>query len=163
MAISVTGILDTILDDSVLSVTGTTIISVTGVLDTILDNSVLSATVISNIISLEGYIGEDRSILIPIELTGIIDPIFPPPVPPVNFAGLVDPTVAPTLTKSDTANGHLLPGTYRYSYAAWKGTPAQATAPSPTTNITLTAEDTVTLTYPIIEGADGYLVYREDL
>ena len=113
--------------------------------------------------NLEGYAGEPYDILIPVLLTGTIDPIFPPPTPPVDFAGLVDPTVAPTLFKSDTADGHLPAGTYRYSYAAWKGTPAQATAPSPTASITLAVEDTVTLTYPTIEGADGYLVYREDL
>lgn len=112
---------------------------------------------------LAGYPGEAMEILIPIELSGIMDPIFPPPTPPVDFAGLVDPLIAPTLTKSDTAGGHLLVGTYRYSYAAWKGSPAQATAPSPWATITLTAEDTVTLTYPTIAGADGYLVYREDM
>lgn len=112
---------------------------------------------------LSGYPGESNEILVPIELSGLIDPLFPPPIPPVDFAGLVDPFVAPTLTKSDTAGGHLLVGTYRYSYAAWKGTPAQATAPSPWATITLVAEDTVTLTYPTIAGADGYLVYREEL
>lgn len=112
---------------------------------------------------LSGYPGEASEILIKIELSGEIDPLFPAPVPPVDFDGLEDPTVAPTLTKSDTADGHLLVGTYRYSYAAWKGSPAQATAPSPTADITLSAEDTVTLTYPTIVGADGYLVYREDL
>lgn len=109
------------------------------------------------------YNSASSDILIPIVLSGIMSSIFPPPTPPVDFSGLADPTVAPTLTKSDTADGHLLVGTYRYSYAAWKGTPAQATAPSPTADITLTAEDTVTLTYPTIAGADGYLVYREDL
>lgn len=108
--------------------------------------------------------GTDK-ILIPIELSGNLDPLLPPPVPPVNFAGLPDPMVAPTLVASNTDSGHLQSSrTYRYSYAGWKGTPSQATAPSPTADITLGAgQDTVTLTYPTIEGADGYLVYREDL
>lgn len=96
-------------------------------------------------------------------LSGYIDAVFPAPTPPVNFDGLPDPTVAPTLTKADTPNGHLPAGTYRYRYAAWKGTPSQATAPSPSADITLSSEDTVTLTYPITPGADGYLVYREEL
>lgn len=113
--------------------------------------------------TLSGIPGEVNAVQIFFELSGIMDPVFPPPTPPVDFAGLVDPTVAPVLTKSDTVNGHLLVGTYRYSYAAWKGTPVQATAPSPTSDITLTIEDTVTLTYPTIAGADGYLVYREGL
>lgn len=115
------------------------------------------------IAELSGYPGEPNQISIPFELTGIMDPEFPPPVPPVDFDGLADPTVAPTLTKSDTSGGNLIAGTYRYSYAAWKGSPVQATAPSPTADIILAAEDTVTLTYPTIAGADGYLVYREDL
>ncbi len=115
-----------------------------------------------------GYAGLDAEmllpdILIPVSLSGYVDAIFPPPVPPVDFTGLANPTVAPTLTKSDTADGRLLPGQYSYSYAAWKGTPSQATAPSPSAVITLSAEDTVTLTYPTIPGADGYLVYREEL
>lgn len=109
------------------------------------------------------YTGEATNIVIPVLLSGYLDAIFPEPVPPVNFAGLTNPTVAPTVTKSDTADGHLPAGTYRYTYAAWKGTPSQATAPSPSVDITLTTEDTVTLTYPTISGADGYLVYREDL
>lgn len=109
------------------------------------------------------YPGEAFEIQIPIELSGIMDPIFPPPSPPVNFDGLPDPTVAPTLTKSDSPNGYLPAGTYRYWYAAWKGSPTQATAPSPSADITLSTEDTVTLTYPTIPGADGYLVYREAL
>lgn len=103
------------------------------------------------------------SLTVSVELSGHIDAIFPAPTPPVNFAGLPDPTVAPTLVKSDTANGHLPPGTYRYWYAAWRGTTSQVTAPSPSADITLSSEDTVTLTYPTIPGADGYLVYREAL
>jgi hypothetical protein len=114
-------------------------------------------------IDLEGLPNENNDILIGIELTGRLDPVLPPPVPPVDFAGISDPTVAPTLTKSDTADGHLLVGTYRYSYAAWKGSEGQATAPSPTADITLVAEDTVTLTFPTIANADGYLVYREEV
>lgn len=100
---------------------------------------------------------------ISIGLSGRIDAVLPAPTPPINFAGLPDPTVAPTLTKSDTAMGHLPAGTYRYRYAAWKGTPSQATAPSPSADITLSTDDTVTLTYPTTPGADGYIVYREDI
>lgn len=113
--------------------------------------------------NLEAYPGEDNSILIPLQFSGIMDPIFPPPTPPVDFEGLADPTTAPTLTKSTEADGYLAPGTYRYSYSAWKGSQAQSTASSPTAEITLTTENKVTLTYPTITGADGYLVYREDL
>jgi len=109
------------------------------------------------------HIVGSSEVLIPFELSGLMDPLFPPSTPPVDFDGLPDPTVAPTLAKSNTSDGHLATGTYRYSYAAWKGTRAQATAPSPTAEITLSTENTVTLTYPIIDGADGYLVYREDL
>ena len=112
---------------------------------------------------LTSYDGEPTDILVPVFLTGVIDPIYPEPVDPVDFDGLLDPLVAPTLSKSDTAGGHLLAATYRYTYAGWKGTTAQATAPSPPTDITLTDEDTVTLTYPTIDGADGYLVYREEI
>lgn len=114
-------------------------------------------------VDLQPYSGEDIGVQIPFELSGVMDPIFPPPVPPVDFEGLLDPTVAPTASVSTTSDGHLPPGSYRYSYAAWKGSHAQATAPSPTVDVTLTSENTVTLTYPTVDGADGYLVYREDL
>ncbi|MGV8972723.1 MAG: discoidin domain-containing protein [Rhodoglobus sp.] len=109
------------------------------------------------------YFGEPSAILIPVELTGMMTPDLPPPVPPVDFAGIADPTVAPTLVASDTAAGNLPAGSYRYAYAAWKGSEGQPSAPSPwSTALVLTTSDTITLTYPTVAGADGYLVYRED-
>lgn len=110
---------------------------------------------------IESYVGEDSDVLIPIRLTGRLQPYLPEPVPPVDFAGIPDPTVAPICVASDTLNGHLLDGTYRYSYAAWVGYIGQMTAPSPwSEEVSLTTDDTVTLTYPVIVGADGYIVYR---
>jgi len=114
--------------------------------------------------ALSSYDGEPTDILIPISLTGILAPLYPPPVPPVDFDGLPDPTVAPIVTKSDTASGNLSPGDYRYAYAAWLHSEGQATAPSPWSEvITLTTDDTITLTYPVIPGAKGYIVYREEV
>jgi len=115
------------------------------------------------LVDLEPLSEEDGAVQILVELTGVMDPEHPAPVPPVDFEGLLDPTVAPVAVASTTSDGHLPAGTYRYSYAAWKGSYAQATAPSPTVDVTLTTENTVTLTYPTIDGADGYLVYREDV
>jgi hypothetical protein len=113
---------------------------------------------------LSAYTGESSDILIPVALTGRLVPILPPPVPPVDFDGISDPTVAPILTKSDTDSGHLLDGTYQYSYAAWVGSEGQTTGPSPwSESITLTTDDTITLTYPTIPGADGYIVYRKEI
>jgi hypothetical protein len=110
---------------------------------------------------LVSYIGEETDLLVPILLTGRLEPEFPPPVPPIDFEGIADPLVAPTCVASNTADGHLLDGTYRYSYAGWAGDIGQTTAPSPwSEEVVLTVNDTVTLTYPAIEGADGYLVYR---
>lgn len=125
--------------------------------------SVFSSSRTVLIVNLETYPGEESEILIPIKLSGIMNPIFPPPTPPVDFAGLSNPTATPTVTKSTTTNGRLTPGAYRYSYAAWKGSQAQVTVPSPYSEVTLTTENTVTLTYPVIAGADGYVVYREEL
>jgi hypothetical protein len=96
-------------------------------------------------------------------LSGHPQLIWPAPTPPVTQAALPDPTVAPTLSASDTSGGALPDGTYRYSYAAWRGTVAQCTKPSPTADISITVNDTVTLTYPTIPGADGYIVYREKI
>lgn len=98
---------------------------------------------------------------VPVGLSGLVKALLPPPTPPVDLPKLPDPLVAPTLTKSDTTDGALEPGTYRYSYAGWRGNEAQVTAPSPTADITIGVEDTVTLSYPKIPGAQGYLVYRE--
>jgi len=114
--------------------------------------------------SLEGYTGEPSDILISILLTGRIDPAQPTPTPPVDFPGIPNPIVAPICVASDTADGHLAAGTYRYAYAAWVGDIGQATAPSPLSEpVTLTTEDTVTMTYPVILGADGYIVYRREM
>lgn len=112
---------------------------------------------------LKVYSGENGVIHIPFELSGVMSPTFPAPSSPINFEGLPNPTTAPTATASKTVNGYLLPGKYTYKYAAWKGDKAQATAPSPVVEITLTTENTVTLTYPTIPGADGYLVYRDQV
>jgi len=113
---------------------------------------------------LTAYEDEASEILIPIFLTGILDPILPEPVPPVDFDGLPDPTIAPIVIKSNTALGNLPPGDYRYAYAAWLDSEGQPTAPSPWSEIvTLTIDDTVTLTYPVIPGAKGYIVYREEV
>lgn len=114
-------------------------------------------------VDLRVHSGASGFVNVSFDFSGIMSPIFPPPVPPVNFAGLPDPVMAPTAIKSFTTNGRLAPGTYHYSYAAWKGSQAQATAPSPILVVTLSTDNTVTLTYPTIAGADGYLVYREDL
>lgn len=111
--------------------------------------------------NLEPYSSADGSVHIPIEFSGLLDPIFPAPTPPVESVGLPDPTTAPTVIASNTANGRLLPGKYRYSYAAWQGNSSQSTAPSPSVEITLTTQNTVTLNYPETVGADGYQVYRE--
>lgn len=113
--------------------------------------------------SLEPYPGDNGLIYIPVELAGIMNPIFPRPSPPIDFTGLTDPTAAPTVIKSTTANGKLVAGTYRYSYAAWKGSTSLVTAPSPAVDIALTTENTVSVTVLPIAEADGYLIYREDL
>ena len=115
------------------------------------------------VVNFSPYTTESSELIISVELSGTMDPLFPPPVPPVNFAGLPDPATAPTVTKSTTSGGLLTPGLYRYSYAAWKGTKAQVTAPSPTLDVNITTENTVHISFPTIAGADGYLVYREDL
>lgn len=114
--------------------------------------------------SLSAYTGEPHDILMSVLLTGRITADFPAPVPPVDFGGIPDPTVAPICVASDTTEGHLLSGTYRYAYAAWVGDIGQSTAPSPWSEpVTLGSEDTVTLTYPTIDGADGYTVYRREM
>jgi len=114
--------------------------------------------------SLSAYTGEPNDILMSVQLTGRISPILPEPTPPVDFEGIPDPTVAPICVASSTQGGHLPSGVYRYAYAAWIGDVGQATAPSPWSEpVTLTIEDTVTLTYPIILEADGYLVYRREM
>lgn len=152
----------------VVNLTESSTISITGI------NSVISDSAFDNeaILTVDGEViegiltvpfGENNDLQINFELSGIMSPVFPPPTPPVDFAGLIDPIEAPTLAKSNTSGGNLPPGTYRYSYAAWKGSKTQSTAPSPTADITLTTEDTVTIIYPTTDGADGYLVYREDL
>lgn len=124
-------------------------------------NTSSDCSIISDLIP---YEGEDSDILIPIVLTGGLDPIFPEPTPPVDFDGLLDPTVAPLVSKSNTGSGNLHPGDYRYAYAAWADSEGQATAPSPwSERITLTTDDTVTLTYSVIIGAKGYIVYREEI
>jgi len=115
----------------------------------------------TNVIDFDVYSGENGLIHIPFEFSGIMSPIFPPPTQPVALEPLPNPDTAPVLAKSNTASGHLLPGKYRYCYAAWRGDKLQATAPSPVAEITLTTENTTTLAYPSIPGADGYHVYRE--
>lgn len=92
------------------------------------------------VVNLEPYPGEPSDISIPILLSGYLDAVFPPPAPPIDFPGLPNPTVAPALTQDNEVEGYLPSGTYRYRYAAWKGTPSQATAPSPSADITLVPE-----------------------
>lgn len=113
---------------------------------------------------MEAYTGEPADLLIPFLFTGLVLPDLPDPVPPVDTDGLPDPTTAPVAVASDTADGHLPDGAYRYAYAAWHGDEGQVTGPSPWSNtVTLTTDDTITLTYPVIDGADGYLVYRDEV
>lgn len=108
------------------------------------------------------YIGEDADLLIPVRLTGRLQPDLPAPVPPVDTDPIADPLVAPACVASVTSGGYLPAGTYRYAYAGWVGELGRVTAPSPYTTITTTTQNTVTLTYPIIAGADGYRVIRDD-
>lgn len=122
---------------------------------------VFSSTTSSIVVLLEAYPGEVSTVHATFSLAGTMSPVFPLPKPPVDFGGLTDPITPPVIVKSSTVKGRLSPGKYRYSYAAWKGSQAQATKPSPILEILLTTENTVTLTYPKIPGADGYLVYRE--
>jgi len=95
------------------------------------------------------------------DISGRYNALLPPPTIPSTLAALPDPNTAPTLTK--TAGGFLLAGTYRYAYAGWRGDQAQVTAPSPWTVITVANGDKVTMTHPTIPGAEGYLVYREQI
>jgi hypothetical protein len=85
----------------------------------------------------------------------------PAPLSPTNLSPLANPGAAPTLAAS--SGGHMAAGTYRYSYAGYRGTTSQVSAPSPTADITVSANQKVTVTHATITGADGYLIYREKL
>lgn len=105
----------------------------------------------------------DMGIDLPVQLTGILSSNSPTPIPPVGLASIPSPTVAPTLVASTEVDGDLAPGTYRYAYAGWRGSQSRITAPSPWAEITITTQNTVTVTYPAIAGVNGYLVYREEV